>query len=162
MIASGFQHEYVLWLMVMVYGLHILEEFTLDWKSWSHDTLGFNLEWSNFYVTNAIVIVLGISSAMIGWKLPAVSLMFPAVAIVNAIFLHIIPTIKARRYSPGLVTAVIGFLPVGALCYLYELRDNGTNYGVIVSSLIGGALLMAYPVVMIRIAERRNDKKRTE
>ncbi|HUX36348.1 MAG TPA: HXXEE domain-containing protein [Rectinemataceae bacterium] len=160
MLTSGFQHEYVLWLMVMVYGLHILEEFTLDWKSWSHEALGFNLEWSNFYVTNAIVIVLGFSSAMIGWKLPGVSLMFPAVAIVNAIFLHIVPTIKARRYSPGLFTAVIGFLPIGALCYSYDLRDNGNNYGDIAISLIGGALLMAYPVVMIRISERRKTRVR--
>ena len=157
---GGTQHEYVLWLMVMVYGLHIMEEFTFDWKSWSHETLGFNLEWSNFYVTNAVVIVLGFSAAMIGWKLPGVSLMFPAVAIINAVFLHIIPTIRTKRYSPGTFTAVAGFLPVGALCYFYEFRDNGTNYAVIAVSLIGGILLMAYPVVMIRIAERRRTGKR--
>ena len=108
---------FVLWLMLFAYALHILEEHTLNWLGWARSTLKLDLTWSDFYVTNAIVVVAGISTAMIGWRLPEVSLMFPALALINALFFHIGPTLVQRRFSPGTITAVLLFLPVGIWAY---------------------------------------------
>jgi Protein of unknown function with HXXEE motif len=104
-------HAFVLWLMLFAYALHILEEHTLDWLGWARSTLKLDLSWADFYVTNAIVVVAGICTAMIGRQLPEVSLMFPALALVNALLFHIGPTLVQRRFSPGTITAVFLFCP---------------------------------------------------
>lgn len=79
-------HEYVMWVMVLAYCIHILEEFQYNWKDWAIKTLKLDVDWSDFYLTNAVVIVVGICSGMIGWKLAPISLIFPALAFINAIF----------------------------------------------------------------------------
>jgi hypothetical protein len=43
------------------YAAHILEEYTFDWRNWARNTLDLPVEWSDFYVTNCVVIALGIA-----------------------------------------------------------------------------------------------------
>jgi hypothetical protein len=139
--------------MTIAYAGHILEEHTLNWRAWAKQAFGFEVTWESFYVTNATVIVLGISAAMIGWRLPEVSLMFPALAIVNAIFFHIAPTVIQRRFSPGLLTAVLLFLPLGAWTYYVAYVDQVMTIATAIISLVGGILLMAYPVILLRLKD---------
>lgn len=138
----------------VAYALHILEEHTLNWLSWARSTLKLDLTWSDFYVTNAIVVVAGISTAMIGWRLPEVSLMFPALALINALFFYIGPTLVQRRFSPGTITAVLLFLPVGIWSYYGAYLDGVLTLRASVLSTLGGALLMAYPIVLLRLKGR--------
>ena len=51
------------WLALAAYGFHIMEEFTFDWRNWARAAIGLPVEWSDFYVTNAIVIALLIVQA---------------------------------------------------------------------------------------------------
>jgi hypothetical protein len=106
-------HQVWLWVATAAYGLHVMEEFTFDWKNWANRVLKLPVDWSTFYVTNAIVIVLGVAAAEIGWQMPALSLAFPALMIINAVLFHIVPFIAKKKFSPGLITAVILFLPLG-------------------------------------------------
>jgi hypothetical protein len=53
----------LLWLATACYGLHILEEYQLNWRNWARTALGPPVEWSDFYVVNALVIVLGVVAA---------------------------------------------------------------------------------------------------
>ena len=147
-------HEFVLWLMLFAYALHILEERMLDWVAWAQATFNFNLGWADFYTTNAIVVVAGICTAMIGWKLPEVSLMFPALALVNAVLFHIGPTLLQRRFSPSVITAVLLFLPVGIWSYYGAYLDRALSLAVGIVSAIGGVILMAYPLVLLQIRKR--------
>ncbi len=48
------------WLALAAYAVHILEEHTFDWRNWARAVIGLPVEWSDFYVTNAVVVVLGI------------------------------------------------------------------------------------------------------
>lgn len=134
--------------------MHIVEEFTLDWRDWARDVLGLRVDWPHFFIVNAAVIVLGICFAQVGWRLPAISLMYPAVMIINAIFFHILPTVTQRRLSPGTLTAVILFLPVASWTYFGAYRDGVLSGTTIIVSLVGGALLMASPIVLLRMAEK--------
>ena len=153
-------HAFVLWLMLFAYALHILEEHTLDWLGWARSTLKLDLSWTDFYVTNAIVVVAGICTAMIGWQLPEVSLMFPALALVNALVFHIGPTLVRRRFSPGTISAGLLFLPVGIWSYYGAYLDGSLTTQIGVVSAIGGAVLMAYPIVLLRLKGRlRNYNK---
>src|SRR5689334_12673654 len=100
-------HTYILWLATLAYALHIMEEYAFDWKTWAIAVMGFDVDWPLFYVTNAAVIVGGLCLAMIGWRVPAVSLAFPALMLVNALGFHLLPVVRARQFSPGLLTALV-------------------------------------------------------
>src|SRR5208282_3009218 len=107
--------QILLWMCVAAYGVHVLEEFVFDWKSWSQQVLHLPTRWDDFYITNCLVIVVAIVAAMIAPEYPAVALGFPALMLINATFMHILPfVLKRGRFSPGLITSVTIFLPLGA------------------------------------------------
>ncbi len=147
-------HEFVLWLMLFAYGLHVLEEHMLDWLNWARFTFKLPFSPADFYVTNSGVVVAGVCSAMVGWRLPEISLAFPALALINAVFFHIGPTVLQRRFSPGLLTAVVLFVPVGAWAYAGAYLDGVLSARAAVVSALSGALLMAYPFVLFKIRSR--------
>ena len=77
----------LLWLATACYGIHILEEYQLNWRDWARSALRLPVEWSDFYVVNALVIVLGIVAANLA-EWPAIALAFPAVMLINAAVFH--------------------------------------------------------------------------
>jgi hypothetical protein len=54
------------WLSLAAYSLHMLEEYMLDWPAWAQKVSGLRIEWSDFYVVNALVVVLGFVCAHFG------------------------------------------------------------------------------------------------
>src|SRR5271168_1982443 len=106
--------QILLWMCVAAYGAHVLEEFVFDWRSWSQQVLHLPTRWEDFYVTNCLVIVVAIVAVMIAPEYPAVALGFPALMLINGIFMHIFPfVLKRGRFSPGLITSVTIFWPLG-------------------------------------------------
>ena len=141
----------LLWLCVAAYGVHVLEEFVFDWQSWARNVLHLPARWEDFYITNALVILLGIVAAMIAPRWPLVASGFPSLMLINALGFHIAPFCWARgRFSPGLITAICLFLPLGIVTIRAARLD--------VDSLVGvaaiGALLMALPIVFLKLATR--------
>jgi uncharacterized protein with HXXEE motif len=57
-------------------------------------------------------------------------------------FLHIIPTVLTRRFSPGLITAVALYLPVSAWTYWAAEQDGALTARSLVLSSLGGVLLL--------------------
>jgi len=140
--------NYIFWVALVAYAIHILEEFTYDWKNWAQKVLKLDVEWNTFYLVNAIVLFVGLACAEVGWAHPTFSLIFPALILVNAVFFHILPYIRSnRKFSPGMITAIFLFLPIGIKCFTTALA-----IGVFTKSLLiagaGGILIMAYPVFM--------------
>ena len=123
--------EVAIWVLVLAYGGHVLEEFNYNWKDWAGQTFGFDTNWDHFYVVNSFVIVFGFSAGMIGWKLPDVSLMFPAFALTNAIFFHLLP---AHYFSPLFAGAFHRYIPIranftlGLLECICRQRINNTQH----------------------------------
>ena len=144
----------LLWLATACYAIHMLEEYQLDWRDWARDALGLPVEWSDFYVTNAIVVVLGIVAAnLTAW--PVIALGFAALMLINATFFHVLPMIVMRgRYSPGVFTAVVLFYPVGIACYRQAAAEGTLSTGAIAGSFLIGAALMASPIVLLRIKHK--------
>ncbi len=149
-------HAFILWILSAAYALHIMEEFCLDWKDWANTKLHLPVTWPHFYVVNAIVVVLGISVGMVGWQCPEFSLMFPALMVINAVFFHIAPTLVQRTFSPGVITAVPLFLPLALWAYYGAWQDGVLTSQVLVLSSLGGALLMASPIVFIKFQAKRS------
>ncbi len=109
---------------------------------------------NDFYVTNAVVVALGIAQAMLAPTLPWAPLTYAALMIINAIFFHIGPFLATRgRFSPGLFTAVVLFLPLGTAMFVVA-RAAGVGWPTLAGAAVAGALLMAYPVIMLKLRAR--------
>lgn len=143
------------WLSMAAYALHIMEEFSFDWRGWARGVIKLPVEWSDFYVTNAIVIALGIAQAMLAESLPLAPLIFASLMLINAVFFHIGPMLATRgRFSPGVATAVVLFLPAAAAVWTRAATQGALSPGVAALAIAGGATLMAYPVVMLRLRSK--------
>ena len=142
--------DYIFWVALAAYALHILEEYNYDWKTWAQKILKLDMDWNTFYVVNVIMLFVGIACAEVGWSHPTFSLIFPALMVINALFFHILPYIRSKRkFSPGLITAIFLFLPIGLASF-----NDAINLGIftksIVISALCGAFLMAYPIFLLK------------
>ena len=135
--------------------MHILEEFAFDWKGWAENVLHFPVGWDHFAVVNGLVIVLGVSCAMVGWNAPEFALCMPALMLINATFFHVVPFIVTRgRFSPGLLTAMLLFYPIAIWAYWGAKLDGVLSGRALWGSLLIGAALMASPIVMLTLRLR--------
>ncbi|MGY3450620.1 HXXEE domain-containing protein [Bradyrhizobium sp. USDA 4353] len=143
------------WLALAAYGAHILEEYTFDWRNWARGVMKLPVEWSDFYVTNALVIVLGAVQAELAETWPLAPLAYAALMIINAVFFHVLPFVRSGgRFSPGLATALILFFPVAIAMWRRAWSDGVLDGGTAALAIVAGALLMAYPVVMLNLRSK--------
>jgi hypothetical protein len=140
------------WLATAAYAVHVMEEYTFNWRDWARGALGLPVEWNDFYITNSVVIVLGIVSAELTPVLPVAPLTYAALMLINAVLFHIWQVIRAKgRFSPGIVTAVVLFLPIGVAEFVEALKEGVLGAAVGVGATVAGAALMAFPIVMLKI-----------
>jgi len=134
-------HEFTLWVVVMVLGLHFLEEFALDIRTWLQGVLQVPVTWEQCHLVNAAVTLTAIGGAVIGWRKPELSLIMPAIVIVNAIFFHLGFSIIWRSYSPGTLSALLLFLPACLWCYIGAHRDGVLTRRAIYLSVAGSVFV---------------------
>jgi Protein of unknown function with HXXEE motif len=92
---------------------------------------------------NCLVIVVGVVAVEIAPEYPTVALGFPALMLINGTFMHVFPFIlKKGRFSPGLITAVLLFWPLGTCTMLAAEPD----LRALVIAFVVGAALLATPI----------------
>jgi hypothetical protein len=140
------------WLAMASYVIHIVEEYTFDWRDWARAVIWLPVEWGDFYITNSVVIAIGIAQAMLASTLPLAPLVFASLMLINAVFFHVLPVLRFKgRFSPGVATAVVLFLPVGVAIWKRAADEGSLDPVSVVIGIAGGASLMAYPIVMLRL-----------
>ena len=145
-------HTYILWIATLAYALHIIEEYTFDWKKWANSVLKLPVDYTHFAIVNGVVIVLGISCSVVGWNCAMFALSLPALMLINAAFMHVTPFVLTKgRFSPGLFTAVIAFVPTAIWSYYGAYRDGTLNVTTGIMSVAIGAALMACPILMLKL-----------
>lgn len=143
------------WLAMAAYAAHILEEYTFDWRNWARAVIKLPVEWNDFYVTNAVVVALGIAQAMLADRLPLAPLTYAALMLINALFFHILPFVRTKgRFSPGLATAVALFIPLAIMIWRRAAMDGAVDMGSAALATGIAGLLMAYPVVMLNLRSK--------
>ena len=147
-------HYYLFWVCVAAYSIHLLEEFAFDWRGWANKTMGLAAGSPLFYFVSATVMILGFCCAMISAWLPVISLMFPALLIINAIFFHLLPAIIQRHFSPGLFSAILLLLPSGVLTYYGIALDGGMPAWVILASGFGAAVFAGFVLLLAKTEAR--------
>ncbi|MFG1359867.1 HXXEE domain-containing protein [Xanthobacter pseudotagetidis] len=140
------------WLSLAAYAIHMVEEFMLDWRDWARAVIKLPVDWGDFYITNSVVVVLGIVQAQLAATFPLAPLVFAALMLVNATFFHVAPVIWTRgRFSPGAITAVLLFYPMAYGVYARAAADGVLTDGLLAGSLVLGAVLMALPIAFLHL-----------
>jgi hypothetical protein len=126
----------------------------LDWRGWTQQVSNMQLSWTDFFVANFAVIILGIACSVIGFQCPVFSYLFIALAAVNALFAHIGTTLVKRKFSPGLLTSVFLFVPICTWAYVIAAQKGILTASFLCITLIGGLIIMSFPV-MLQIVKQR-------
>lgn len=146
-------HQWVLWVLVAASAFHVVEERALGWQGWASEYFGerFGVRptWADFWATNAALIVFGVACAMVGWKAAGFSLALAALALINAIGFHILPSLRAGAPNPGAFTAVALYVPIGVWAYLAAAADERLSFGTFVLSALIGAAAMAGAIAVL-------------
>ena len=141
----------LLWLCTAAYAIHVLEEFVFNWQSWARNVLHLPARWEDFYITNALVVVLGGVAANIAPRWPILALGFAGLMLINATFFHVAPFLWTRgRFSPGLITAVVLFFPLG----IATMRAGHLDAIGLAEAFGIGALMMATPIVFLKLKDK--------
>jgi Protein of unknown function with HXXEE motif len=134
-----------LWLLVLAGVLHVVEERLLNWRDWAQGISGLPLEWGRFYVINAGFLAIAVAAAVVGWKRPCLSLALPSLVLINGLLFHLAPTVVMGRVSPGIITSVTLYLPLGVWVYWRAAREGVLTQRVALCSVLLGAGVMCIP-----------------
>jgi len=144
------------WILTVAYAGHILEEYVLDWRKWAEETSKLRMEWTEFFVANFAVIVLGISCSVVGFDCPVFSYMFVGLAATNAVFAHIGTTIIKKKFSPGVITSIFIFIPVCTWAYIVAGEKGILTFPFILITSGSGLLIMLFPIFLQFIKNKIN------
>ena len=115
----------VFWLCLLAYGMHVIEEYDLGWQPWAVQVLGLPMTWGDFFITNGFGVML-----------------------MNALGFHILPSLRSGAYSPGLISALLLFLPLGGWCMATAFRHHKDSLKLVMPLSV---LLMGFPVVRLKL-----------
>lgn len=93
-------------------------------------------------VNVSVVWLAGPASALLGRRWPLVALSFFATPFVN-LFAHLMPALFEWRYNPGLVTALVLFLPLSLWTFHVALVRYRLGWRAIAATVAGGIVLHA-------------------
>lgn len=88
-------------------------------------------------------------AALLGRRWPAVALSYFSVPAVNA-FAHIGPALATGTYNPGLLTAILLFLPLSLWALWIALRRPDLGWRVAAATLVGGIVVHAVLILALR------------
>ncbi len=145
--------EWTLWVVAVSCALHVAEEYLTGWQAWAVGTLGIVMPTAPFLIANAVLVTAAFVLASSGWSRPTLSLVIPSATLVNAIFLHILPTLVQGRVAPGLFTASFLYVPFSAWALLGARRD-GVPRTAIAWALVAGTVMMTAVVLSARMLGR--------
>jgi hypothetical protein len=140
--------ERFVWLFPAVYALHIVEEYGTGFPAWMTRHMHASMDNPGFLLNNALF--MAILLATTAWASLGRSRLSAFVFLAwasgnlfwNFIF-HLVTTLLADSYSPGLVTASLLYYPVSLGGGVLAVRQQRlTLLGVLGAFAIGAALMM--------------------
>ena len=147
--------KWLSFLAVAVYMLHNVEEYGIAANGVPHafpDSLCAALGQPAFpecgippafflFVNLPLVWIAGPAAALLSRRLPLAGLTLWGVIGVNAV-VHIVPAVVRREYDPGLLTAVILFVPLTAMVFAAAFGRRGPYRRAAGLLLLAAAMLM--------------------
>jgi len=135
--------EWTLWAVAASCAVHVAEEYLTGWQQWAAETLGIGLSSAPFLAMNAVLVILAVVFANIGWRRPALSLIIPAATLINGVFFHIIPTIAQRHVAPGFYSALLLYVPFSSWAYVGAWRDGVRKRSLAIGFVLGTLMMVS-------------------
>ncbi len=138
------------WLAVAAYALHVVEEHILGWYDWARKTMNISLGWDQYVITEAAILILGVTAAVLsGTSMgPTLVVAFAALLFINVIFFHVLPMLaNAGRFSPGVISGIFLFLPVSWQIF----RTQNLTQNDLVWAAVLGILLILWPMFLLKL-----------
>jgi hypothetical protein len=147
------KNEWTLWAVAASCVLHVVEEYLTGWQGWAQQTLGIAVSSNTFLAANAVLVVIALLTAGLGWRRPVLSLIVPSATLINAIFLHLLPTLIQGRVAPGLYTAALLYVPFSSWALMGAAGDGVPRADIATAFVVGagmmGSVLLAARVLSI-------------
>jgi hypothetical protein len=143
--------ERFVWLFPAVYALHIVEEYGTSFPAWMTRHMHASMDNAGFLLNNALF--MAILLATTAWASASRSRLSAFVFLSwasgnlfwNFIF-HLVTTIHADSYSPGLVTASLLYYPVSIWGGVLAVRQERLGIAGALGAFAIGATLMMFVV----------------
>ncbi|HKS25222.1 MAG TPA: HXXEE domain-containing protein [Thermoanaerobaculia bacterium] len=136
----------LIWMPLIAATLHIVEEFVWPggfaaWYRAYRPETAASVSARYLVAVNALLLGVCALAGVLGFtpRGAALFLTITAVLFGNALF-HLAATIRRRLYSPGTITGVVLYLPLGVIGYAAVLQAHLATAGTAISAaLLGGA-----------------------
>lgn len=153
--------DWIYWVIFVATIAHVTEEYSLGFLSWFRRALpslapAMTPRWA--FCINALFLMLTLAAAVAPALPIALRLAIPALLILNAL-LHIIFGVKLHNYSPGVVTGVLLYLPLGICAFLLAVRAGVLSTSAALGAVGIALVLHAVPVVSLRILASRSARR---
>jgi hypothetical protein len=138
------------WLFPVTYLLHIAEEYFAGFPAHLLLTQGIVLSSERFLVLQAIGLLLMVLGIVISRALHFPNQMFVILAaiVIKNSFVHVLRSILFWGYEPGLVTALIFWLPLGAVT-LFSLYRRMPTLRFVVGVALGVAVSVGVELITL-------------
>lgn len=137
--------------------VHIAEEYKFGWIEWANNFItGVTVK--QFMIMNCLFVLLCIFAANLSRSVIVFSSSIFSLLLINSLA-HIAPTIKQKKYSPGLFSAILLFIPIGVVGYVSILNDDLMSLSEVVVSIIIGLFWMSVPFIYqaIRVTSEKRE-----
>jgi hypothetical protein len=147
----------LLWLFVPAYLIHLAEEWLANFPDWMARVVGRPLPEPAFLIINGIALVVAVASiraavrdAQNGWIAVAI-----ATIVLTNTAAHAAGTALTRSYSPGLISAIVLYLPLGTLTMMRAVDEapsgqltRGVGLGLALHALV---FVLAFTAARFRL-----------
>lgn len=158
LLASGWSPTFTaIFLLLPIYMLHQYEEHDGDrFRLYVNRTVGHGAEvlppGAVFVINIGAVWILDVVVIYLAWRVDlGLGLIAVYLMLINA-FVHMAGAIRSRSYNPGLVTAVVLFLPFGGYAW-WRIAASGAATAA--EHVIGLAIGIAVHAIIVGYAIRR-------
>lgn len=132
-----------IWLFPLTYLIHALEEYWCGegFYRWVARVVGRGMTPEQFVAINGSAWVAMVASVLVLRKTPSVrwlTIAFATVALINGMA-HLAGTIWTNTYSPGLVSGLLLWIPLGAASF-YRARKRVTRRSLVAGAAVGAAM----------------------
>ncbi len=144
------------WAGTLAYLLHQFEEHGIDAEGAHYAFRGFMCATLGFpdattcpvplsYITSvniAAVWLAGPAAALLGRRWPAVALSYFSIPFVNFLG-HTVPFLASGTYNPGVLTAILVFLPLSLWAFHVALMHYRLGWSTVLATVFAGVVLHA-------------------
>jgi hypothetical protein len=144
----------LLWLFVPAFAVHVAEEWVAGFPAWVARVAGAPLPAGAFVVVNGIAmafLAFGVRAAVRDGRHGWIAVAVATIALVNTLG-HAAGSVLTRAYSPGLVSAVVLYVPLASLTMMRAL-DQAPR-AQLQRGIVAGLLIHALAFLVAWISAR--------